>query len=59
MEFKEMLKGEESKVYYWCQHFAKLYPNEMTVYYEDEEFVCYYFRQEPHAPYDLAIGYEE
>lgn len=49
----------ESKVYYWCQHFAKLYPNEMTVYYEDEEFVCYYFRQEPHAPYDLAIGYEE
>lgn len=49
----------ESKAYDWCQRFAQLYPNELTVYYEDEDFVCYYFRQEPYAPYDLAIGYEE
>lgn len=48
----------ESKAYYWCQRFAELYPNEMKVYYEDEVFVCYYFRQEPHSPYNLAIDYE-
>lgn len=48
----------ESKAYYWCQRFSELYPNEMKVYYEDEVFVCYYFRQEPHSPYNLAIDYE-
>lgn len=47
----------ESKLYAWCQQFAKLYPSEMRVYYEDEDFVCYYFRQEPNAPYDLAMDY--
>lgn len=47
----------ESKAYAWCQQFAKLYPSEMSIYYEDEDFICYYFRQEPNAPYDLAIGY--
>lgn len=47
----------ESKLYAWCQQFAKLYPNEINVYYEDEDFVCYYFRQEPNAPYDLAMDY--
>ena len=46
----------ESKVYYWCQRFAELYPGEIKIYYEDEDFVCYYFQQEPDAPYDLAIG---
>ena len=45
----------ESRAYCWCQRFAELYPNEMDIYYEDEEFVCYYFRQEPYALYDLAI----
>ncbi len=48
----------ESKVYYWCQRFQELYPNEMDVYYEDEDFVCYYFRQQPNSPYDLAIANE-
>ena len=46
----------ESRVYYWCQRFKELYPGEIKVYYEDEEFVCYYFQQEPEAPYDLSIG---
>lgn len=48
----------ESKAYYWCQRFAELYPHEMSVYYEDDDFVCYYFEQEPHSPYNLAIDYE-
>lgn len=46
----------ESKAYEWCQRFAALYPYEMNVYYEDDDFVCYYFRQEPTAPYSLGIG---
>jgi hypothetical protein len=46
----------ESKVYDWCQRFSQLYPFELNVYYEDEDFICYYFRQEPNAPYDLGIG---
>ncbi len=46
----------ESKAYDWCQRFSQLYPFELNVYYEDEDFICYYFRQEPNAPYDLGIG---
>lgn len=45
----------ESKAYLWCQNFSKLHPFEMNVYYEDEDFVCYFFKQNPYALYDLAI----
>lgn len=45
----------ESKAYLWCQNFSKRYPFEVNVYYEDEDFVCYYFKQNPFALYDLAI----
>ncbi len=45
----------ESKAYLWCQNFAKLHPFEVNTYYEDENFVCYYFKQNPYALYDLAI----
>ena len=31
---------------------------EMNVYYEDEDFVCYYFRQDTASLYNLAIGME-
>lgn len=48
----------ESKAYAWCQRFRQLYPHEMDVYYEDENFVCYYFRQEPNSPYNLALPLE-
>lgn len=54
--YKRSRSVVESRVYYWCQRFEELYPNELKVYYEDEDFVCYYFQQEPEAPYDLAIG---
>lgn len=45
----------ESKAYLWCQNFKNLFPLEMCTYYEDEDFVCYYFKQNPYASYDLAI----
>lgn len=47
----------ESKAYKWCQDFKELYPNELKTYYEDEDFVCYYFRQNPNFLYDLNLGY--
>lgn len=45
----------ESKAYEWCKRFGELYPLELNTYYEDDSFVCYYFVQEPHVLYDLAI----
>lgn len=48
----------ESLAYKWCQKFAELYPGELQTYYEDEHFVCYYFRQNPQSLYQLAILYQ-
>lgn len=45
----------ESKAYEWCQHFSELNPLVMNVYYEDENFVCYYFKQDIEAPYNLGL----
>lgn len=44
-----------SKMYYWAQKFMKLYPNEMKVYYEDDEFVCYRLEQNMYSLFNLAI----
>lgn len=44
-----------SKVYKWCQDFADLFDHEMKIYYEDEDFVCYYFRQNIYSLYNLAF----
>ena len=46
----------ESEMYTWCQNFAKAYPNEMKVYYEDDDFVCYAVKQNTEHLYNLA-GY--
>lgn len=45
----------ESKAYEWCQKFAELYPSELHIYYEDEDLLCYYFKQDTEQPYNLAI----
>ncbi|MCM1325054.1 MAG: hypothetical protein NC094_09865 [Bacteroidales bacterium] len=45
----------ESQAYRWCQKFREIYPYEMRVYYEDEDFVCYYFRQNPENLFLLNI----
>lgn len=54
--------GEEryvtmSHMYYWAQEFKKLYPNEMEIYYEDEEFICYRLKQNEYSLYNFAIDY--
>ena len=45
----------ESKMYDWCQQFDKAFPGELHTYYEDEDFVCYYFKQNPRNNFDLSF----
>ncbi len=45
----------ESKGYLWCQKFNELYPGELHTYYEDDYFVCYYFKQNQRSIYELSI----
>ena len=51
----EMHKLISSKAYYWYQDFSKRNPEVTSVYYEDEDFVCYMIRQDPKAPLNLAV----
>ncbi len=46
----------ESLAYKWSQEFMSLYPNDMTIYYEDEDFVCYKIHQDEQAKLKLVIG---
>lgn len=46
-----------SRFYYWAQYFNRLYPNELSVYYETDEFICYRLEQNPYRLYNLAIDY--
>lgn len=46
----------ESKAYGWCQWFSKKNPSVLNVYYEDDDFVCYYFRQRVgNLPFNLGV----
>lgn len=46
-----------SRFYYWAEAFRALYPNEMTVYYETDEFICYRCEQNPYRVFNFAIDY--
>ena len=46
-----------SRMYYWVQAFMKKYPNEMKVYYEDDQFICYRIPQNMYHQYNFAIDY--
>ncbi len=50
-----------SKMYYWAKQFMKLFPQDMSVYYEDDEFICYRLIQNQSNLYSLVIdfGYNE
>lgn len=45
----------ESKLYLWCREFERLYPGELHIYYEDDDFVCYYIRQNALSLYSFGI----
>lgn len=46
---------EMSKMYRWAKDFEKLYPNEMSVYYESDNFICYCVEQDLYRPFNFAI----
>lgn len=46
-----------SRMYCWAQAFMEMYPNEMKVYYESEDFVCYVIPQNMYHQYNFAIDY--
>lgn len=48
----------ESRAYRWCMEFEKLHPGELNTFYEDDDFVCYYFRQNQASPYQLGFGWK-
>ncbi len=46
-----------SKMYYWAKAYQELYPNEMKVYLEDDEFICYRIEQNDYSLNNFAIDY--
>lgn len=46
-----------SRMYYWAQAFQEMYPNEMKVYYESDDFICYEISQNMYHQYNFAIDY--
>lgn len=57
-----MYQGERrwiimSRMYYWAEEFKKAYPDEMEVYLETDEFVCYRLEQNPYRLYNFAMDY--
>lgn len=46
-----------SRMYYWAQAFMERYPNDMKVYYESEDFICYEIQQNMYHQYNFAIDY--
>ena len=47
-----------SRMYYWAQKFKEMYPNEMEVYYETDNFVCYRVVQNDYRLYNFSIDYD-
>ncbi|WP_418540610.1 hypothetical protein [Massilistercora timonensis] len=46
-----------SRMYYWAQEYQRRFPNEMKVYYEDEDFICYCIEQNEYYLNNFAIDY--
>lgn len=46
-----------SKAYYWARAYAEKFPEEMQVYYEDENIIYYRLTQEPYYLNNLKIDY--
>lgn len=46
-----------SKMYYWANEYMRLYPNDFSIYYEDNEFICYKLIQNTSNLNNLVIDY--
>jgi hypothetical protein len=47
-----------SKAYYWAKAYAEMFPEEMKVYYEDDNVIYYCLTQEPYYLNNLKIDYQ-
>lgn len=47
-----------AKAYAWANEYKKYFPDEMTVFYEDDEIIVYRIRQNPYALNNFAIPYK-
>ena len=47
-----------SRMYYWCEAFRALYPNEMSIYMETDDFICYKVVQNPYRLFNFSIDYD-
>jgi hypothetical protein len=47
-----------SKLYYWGKDFMDRFPNQVRVYYETDEFICYEIRQNINRVFNFAISDE-
>lgn len=45
----------EAKAYDWCRKYAELHPENTEVYYEDDAFICFYFRNIDSSQYSLRV----
>jgi hypothetical protein len=46
-----------SHMYYWAETFRKMYPENMTIYYESDNFICYRLEQNVDSLLELGIDY--
>ncbi|GAA0178414.1 hypothetical protein SH2C18_14740 [Clostridium sediminicola] len=55
--YKEDRRILMSKIYYWAEEYKKYFPKEMSVYYEDDEFLVYRIEQNEYALNNFSINY--
>ena len=46
-----------SKLYYWANTIMDMYPNNVRVYFEDDDFICYKITQDTNSLINLAVDY--
>jgi len=46
-----------SKMFYWAKAYQKMYSNEMKVYFEDDNMICYQIKQNEYSLNNFAIDY--
>ncbi len=47
-----------AKAYYWAKQYKYYFPREMSVFYEDDNFVCYRLKQDTNYLNNLAVDYK-
>lgn len=55
--YKEYRNILMAKAYYWAEEYKKYFPREMTLYYEDDEFMVYRIIQNEYALNNFSINY--